>query len=698
MHAASIRLSVIFCLTLCSNSTFAALRVWPTGICTTTLQACIDGSVDGDEVQIASNAPINENLVIEKSLTLTRSVGFRPSFGNGFGISGGSNSARLSTIRIDIKDLVFNGGGVDLVHFGQADAQFNVFRNRLNGTPSNLTASVKLTAAFGSARLLAAVYENRISSSTTSINDATIRVKTDNGKSNVIQIQFNQVESIGRSDGAGIGVFATASDSKSLSSNAVIFNNVVKGQYGRGAVVVSEGLFASTPVIIQSLVVNNVLLGRNRFGNGIALIHNNGSIAPLTSRPLVLNNTIVNFNRGITMSKWDSATTLDNINGEIQNNLFYQNGGAVSANPIYAATGVRNLLFPNISSGYTSSTDVTSDPLINDVRHPSVSIGSPAIDAGSLLNNIATFVYGPAGGLASVDADGLRRFKDATATTARIDIGAYEFGDVFFTAKNPATISTSNGFVISSSELVTSNTQLLQTAIFAGNGTSFVSTSNPFGVWFSSFLTFNWNIFLQNNTINMPAQIQFFTMAPLVKTGAFLHTHSGASAVSLIDNIETNTKPTKFVLATQNWNPPPSVGIYNNSHVTLSYSGPDAKWRVHNANGVDIPVGAGFNIYAQDRSPNAFVHEAINDNIAGDETILDHPLLNGVACARLLATPIDGVFGHSGWDIYYSASTMRWRIFRSAGDMPIGAKFHVLVDAKQTADCFGDLLSDGFED
>lgn len=98
-------------------------------------------------------------------------------------------------------------------------------------------------------------------------------------------------------------------------------------------------------------------------------------------------------------------------------------------------------------------------------------------------------------------------------------------------------------------------------------------------------------------------------------------------------------------------------------------------------------------------NPNAFVLTADTySNIFAREIELDHVLLNDVPCARMMVTPVHGIWGNSGFDIYYNMDRKRWRIYRfDAATVRDGAAAHILIDAKQTALC-RDLLSDGFED
>lgn len=92
--------------------------------CNTTLQACITGAASGDVVEIATNTPIDEDLAINKSLTLQPAAGFAPTIGGGatfrtvnFSNLGSSGSAetllieRLSFSLAQVRGLVSQGSG-----------------------------------------------------------------------------------------------------------------------------------------------------------------------------------------------------------------------------------------------------------------------------------------------------------------------------------------------------------------------------------------------------------------------------------------------------------------------------------------------------------------------------------------------------------------------------------------------------------
>ncbi|MBK7333121.1 MAG: hypothetical protein IPI87_12540 [Betaproteobacteria bacterium] len=118
--------------------------------CDTTLQACITGAASGDVVEIATNTPIDENLAINKSLTLQPAAGYSPTIGGGatfrivsFSNLGSSGSAetllieRLSFSLAQVSGLV-----------SQASGHSVTIRNNILflEIDSNNTAAVKIDA------------------------------------------------------------------------------------------------------------------------------------------------------------------------------------------------------------------------------------------------------------------------------------------------------------------------------------------------------------------------------------------------------------------------------------------------------------------------------------------------------------------------------------------------------------------------
>jgi hypothetical protein len=113
-----------------------------------------------------------------------------------------------------------------------------------------------------------------------------------------------------------------------------------------------------------------------------------------------------------------------------------------------------------------------------------------------------------------------------------------------------------------------------------------------------------------------------------------------------------------------------------------------------------MPVGAGFSVYAQAASPNAFRVTKVA-GVDGSNTIpLDHPLLNDVACAQPAVTRVDTGTAVTGghFDVYYDDSSDRWKIHAyEAGGIVPGTQFNVLVDPAQVAACTDVIFADGFD-
>ena len=149
------------------------------------------------------------------------------------------------------------------------------------------------------------------------------------------------------------------------------------------------------------------------------------------------------------------------------------------------------------------------------------------------------------------------------------------------------------------------------------------------------------------------------------------------------------------MLVTQNWNPqdvPASSGVYNNSIVTLQYFA-DQRWRIANVSGNSLPNGAAFNVYAQPPSPSAFHHVVEAGNRIGTGTLISHPLIDGISCARIQVTSI---FGAGEYDVYYDTARSRWTIF-GVSSMPLGSRFNVLFSPRQIFDCSYPMFANGFE-
>jgi hypothetical protein len=189
----------------------------------------------------------------------------------------------------------------------------------------------------------------------------------------------------------------------------------------------------------------------------------------------------------------------------------------------------------------------------------------------------------------------------------------------------------------------------------------------------------------------MPLGAHFDVFAPAAGAGAFIHVADASNtsgSVSRIDNTATDSLPDRIVLVTQNWTAG-GASVYNPHHIGLTYFG---KWFAVNLDGTDLPLPLGFDIYAQEASPNAF--RAATSTITS-AIVLDHPLLNNKPCARPHASRMSGpASADYGFDVDYNNN--HWRIF---GHVPFAAgdQFNVVVDAAQVDACTDTIFANAFE-
>jgi hypothetical protein len=233
-----------------------------------------------------------------------------------------------------------------------------------------------------------------------------------------------------------------------------------------------------------------------------------------------------------------------------------------------------------------------------------------------------------------------------------------------------------------------------------------VSNARPVGV----FHALQW--FGQAIGANLPAGANLHAFAPGPQ-GSFgaSYRHESASGNTAFESTSlSNTylngkgREDAIVLATPVW----LGGAQNPQNIAVGFSCPSGStgancWFIGNqALGASMPTGLGFHVYAQDPSPNAFVHRVTT---AGRFSPMPyHPLLGDDPnrCARALATPrvVPGLTNNTTYDFEWREIGGRgvWGIQGDAS-MPVGAEFFVFVDAASFEDCaFAELFKDGFED
>lgn len=662
----------------------AETRTWPGAApCNGTLQGCVDAAADGDRIQIATDSPLTQSIQMHgRRLTLTAADGFHPRF-VGAGVSA-DNDAGGGDIELRLSRLRFESGWVTVGYFGSGTATVDLRELELTRPPGTTGDGVQIRAGGGTVE--ATLYDNRIHGLPPSANSGMIQLDALAGTMNVAAYYNRVVSSVaGSTDGAGI----LMDYSNPATGTVKLHANEVRGSFGRAGIFVSEGLYSSTGATYAARLYSNVVVG-NGLGSGIGLAPRNGRIDAQ-----LVNNTVTRVRTGVVGTNWDGATT-PRIDGLIKNNLL-RGERALFLNPGFGATLENDYnLFDGATVNVVPGAHTISAPaaLVSD-ENPRLRADSPAIDAADTGTLGFGLIFNR---LPVTDADGLRRIKNPSASGPdKADVGAYEFGDLSFVHSTGAA---NIGGHISTIDDPASNgrpdADLFLTPNFDGGDNPTVAFNRPYGLWYTSS---RWTVFDQGFAA-MPADVDFDAFVPAGGSGVFRHVADAANSSgwsSQLDDGSVNDLPDRIVLVAQNW----SAGSVYNAHPVgvfyFSFGGPGA-WLIANLDMTDdLPIGAGFNVYAQEPSPNAFRVTAGAANTLGSGLLLDHPLLNGTPCAQPMVTRLfdaNPVAGH--FDVDYADADRRWRIF-SYGGMPAGTQFHVLVNPAQVAACSDRLFADGFD-
>jgi len=261
---------------IAAQAQLPSFRIWPDTLppCDTTLQACINGSGADDAIDVATNGPIDETLILNRSLELAAVPGFRPMLAANRGIlalpDGGDRFYLIKGFQllggtISIANHVsgwLNAWVLDNEAEGISVGSFNTggpLSFRIEGnvvTPEigNLSGIlVYATNAFGGGVQTNTVAGNTVTMPPT--NDATaIDVSAQDG-SMTADIVGNRVT------GAfyKVGIRVSADESP---LNTLVANNLVSGAtapFGSGIVVFGQGSDGVRDVdIVNNTVAGNV--------------------------------------------------------------------------------------------------------------------------------------------------------------------------------------------------------------------------------------------------------------------------------------------------------------------------------------------------------------------------------------------------------------------------------------------------------
>jgi len=664
----------------------ATTRTWPGAApCAGTLQACVDGATNGDRIEIATATPIAEDISLyNRSLTLTAADGYAPAFGTSHWLSITSPSI-AGDLQVSVSRLSFTDGYVFANYNGTGTATYDLRELTLTRAGSDSANYIEVDANHGT--INATLYANRLTGVPRSLNNGLIQLNSGGATLNATAY-YNRVTSTSAAAVSGAGIFVDVHASGSAGGGTFkLHGNEVRGGFFRSGIFISEGLFSSTASSVTARVYNNVAIcadasSAGTGGSGIGFVANNGSIDAQA-----INNTVSRCYYGISATQWSGGGAGASIAGPFSNNLIVAYNGLAFSTVPGTRTNDYNLINAVTSSvGYGSHTLTAPAALVLDTQ-PRLRVESLAIGAadGTTLGFGLLF-----NGLPVTDADGLRRFKGAAA-----DIGAYESGDVNFT------------HVARSNTVFSNETDIDNAALNSNPGAALIATPNynvglpsggidynhPFGAYYPTPV---WSLFNQDSASAMPLGAHFDVFVPASGGGSFIHTSSVASiggVATTVSDSSIDGLSDRIVLVTQNWSAGGS-GLYNPHPIGVYYGG-DTKWHIANIDGGTMQQPLGFNVYAQEPSPNAFRVTASSGNLTGPSLRLDHPLLDNIPCARPQVTRLFGAsFVTGNFDVEYSAG--KWYIY-GYGGIAAGEQFHVLIDPAQVFNCTDRIFADGLQ-
>lgn len=658
--------------------------------CNASLQACIDGAAAGDTIWVDSNGPF-PGLSFSKSLHLRAFPGRQPSLNTDASIeatlpAGGPNY-------LSIEGFTLVKGRIAVLDESTADAFVTLRRNRLLFQLAGIQARpyLQILSAGNASVLHVDVSENLIETGTGAAKAESIRILPQKRLSG--QVAFNRVQSSGHRTSSAIQVHGRrASNSNSIG----IYGNEVSGRFEGGAIVAQfSSLQAAVGATSRADLYSNVVhcgTAATGFGRGL-LVQNvdNNAISVYN----VFNNTVIECDAPLLATAPAGAT----IAGGLVNNLVAYNsvsiqtgGGAVGQFTID-----RNLSHGNSVNSVPAgaSNTITAAPRLYARSAPRLRANSPAIGAG---NSAWAHARLNEAGRPRLDGDGGRRFIGGDG----IDIGAFEYGDRHLSAVKQGS-SGAHLMYIDHPSLNGGTTlrPLATPAPIAG-----IVNPHPIGFWYN---VGQWSLFNQNIQ-TMPQGARFNVLVPGAEShGGAVYAHIAVPAtISLFQTdlshpfLNSHNDDQAVVLVTPNWNQPGSE-VYNAHYIgvgpcTISPAEPGC-WALFNLSLANMPANASFNVYAQERSPSAFVHQATGNNIvSGLVTVIDHPQLNGNDCVQLQITPRLGSGAGAVNDrhtyVYYDFG--RWRIANSGGQMDPGASWYVLFSGRQAFECQDRIFADGF--
>ena len=660
---------VLFLFLLLPIQNVYAFKIWPsaTAPCNGTLQACIDGATEGETIEIRSDATINGNISSVNANSIIAGRGYKPVFTGNLTVT----SNTVTTRSVTLQGLTMDGGYLYLFHSGAESTVY--MRNNTLINSSNLNPL--LIVATSNADLNVFVEYNRVSGENTSAPSNIIR-----GGLRIAQLQNSNISgniygnTFNMRGGRSNGVIVQASRDADVDLN-------ITGNTFYGGVEAGLRLYRDDGTgALNANIGSNVFYDNDDFYNfsGIHALAESG-----TMDLDIVNNSMIDTRWGMELVQ--NGGTID---AYVHNNLVAYCGrgfdfiGGVTVNNDY------NLYYENsFNANYTPGPNaINSNPGIRSLTNARLRKSSPASDAG---NGFALLALG---GSPNVDADGTPRFKrSGEFGPSVVDIGAYESGDLHFLHVNTGSgshVSPINNQAIDGLDTLDS---LHITPMKGGQGAGDVNNNAFEAIYYASGF---WRVFNENVAVDILNGAAFYISRFGAVINTFEHTATDTGLNNtVLDYSALNDNSSLILSVTQNW-----IGTYNPHMIGVSYV--FGRWIVINLDLANIPTNSNFNVYYQPRSKSAWVHRATAGNTVANLTVLDHPDINGVACANIQVTQsaAQGVFNDQVIGLVYSGFTGTWSIYNQNGSgMPENAEFHVIISPEQIADCQDLIFADGFD-
>ena len=582
------------CLVVPHAAFAASTLTWPNllgfGPCLSTLQACINEAASGDIVQIGIDdlfvtdryTAVNENLAINKSLTLRAAAGIDAVFAAGRSITITPPFVPLQSYSIAVEGITLDRGTI-VVNDATFSSTFRVENVRFNDVPSDQVA-IDMLSTFGSSPNFQVLRNVIRTQPHGAVSTRAIRVNPQALNAS-ITVSGNRIEAARGGLQQAIVIGSAASGPISVS------NNTIEGRRFLGGILIGQ---PSSSGAANVWVINNSISGQHSDpasgASAIALELTNADVQ-------VINNTAVYGSRGISFNPISATPTLS---GLLANNVVaFNTFSGLSFGTGYGGVSNRNnLVFGNTTNlGFVAGAGtLLTDPLLLTRGYPRPSDASPLINAGS--NSALAAI-----GLDPFDVDGQPRVLLGT-----VDIGAYEAGYGLTGVHETTAASIAGNFTVLSSldgTALVPSAELVVTALHTpGEGTALAQN---LGIWQPAGAgSLPLAIFHENTSPTMNSGRRIAVTVPGFGLTGYTHQSTLGNDVfeySQLSNTALDGQPGAIAVATHNYQ---VVGPYHDHAIGLEYTG--SNWYLRNEdNLVDMQSGRSFNIaIAPALSENAF--------------------------------------------------------------------------------------------